>query len=103
MANDATSQSWGRANIATGSFTGGGSEVDVELGFMPRFIKLINTTDVIIYEFIEGMADTATLKSVSAGANSVDTGSMLVPDANGFTVAAGAAVNGKDIVWMAAD
>jgi hypothetical protein len=103
MPNDATSQSGGRADIATGSFTGAGAEVDVELGFTPRYIKIMNMTDATTYEFCEGMADTQTMKTVTGGAMTVDTNSIIVPDAQGFVVAAGGAANGKDIVWVAMD
>lgn len=103
MANDATSQSGGKANIATGSFTGAGAEVDIELGFNPRFIKLYNVTDATTYEFCEGMPSGATFKTVTGGAQTADTNSIIVPDVNGFTVAAAGAVSAKDIVWVAMD
>lgn len=97
----ATTQSGGKANVATGSFTGGGAEVDVELGFTPRYIKFVNVTDRTVFEFIEGMAATTTLKTVAAGTVTADTTSALVVDANGFTISAAAAVDAKAITWVA--
>lgn len=103
MANDATSQSSGHANIATGSFTGAGAAVDLELGFNPRYIKLFNMTDAMTYEFCEGMAATQTLKTVTAGTTTVDANSIIVPDQNGFAIAAAGAVNAKAFAWVAMD
>lgn len=98
---EATTQSGGRANIATGTFTGAGAAVDVELGFTPRYIELINVTDAIIQKHIEGMPSGSVLNTTAAGANSIDTGSLLLIDTNGFTVGAGAAISAKEYVWMA--
>jgi len=97
----ATSQSAGRANITTGSLTGANAAVDVELGFTPRHIRLINVTDAITYEYIEGMAATTTMKTVTAGTFTADTNSILVVDGNGFTIAAAAAITAKKLVWVA--
>lgn len=97
----ATTQSGGRANIATGSFTGAGAAIDVELGFSPRYIKLINITDAISQEHIEGMPAGSVLNTTAAGANTIDTGSLILIEDNGFTVGAGAAINAKEYVWVA--
>lgn len=97
----ATSQSGGMANIATGSFTGAGAIVDVDLGFVPRYIKFVNVTDRITHEFIEGMAATTTLKAVAAGTLTADTTSALVVTDNGFTISAAAAIDAKACTWVA--
>lgn len=97
----ATTQSGGRANVATGSFTGAGVAVDVELGFTPRYIKLMNITDVIGAEYVEGMPAGTVLITVTAGGETADTNSLIVVDENGFEVAAGAALDTKEYVWMA--
>lgn len=97
----ATSQSQGMANVATGSFTGAGAAVDVDLGFVPRYVKLINVTDRTTYELVEGMAATTTLKAVAVGTMTADTASEIVLTDNGFTIAATAAVAAKACVWVA--
>lgn len=97
----ATSQSAGMANVATGSFTGAGAIVDVDLGFVPRYIKFVNVTDRTIFEYMEGMAATTTLKAVAAGTLTADTTSALVVTDNGFTISAAAAVSAKACTWVA--
>ena len=42
MQGTSTSQSNGRANIATGSFTGDGDPVYIELGLTPRYVKVFD-------------------------------------------------------------
>lgn len=108
MATDtATSQAQGVVNLATGSFSGAGEAVDVITGFKPRRITLINVTDRIQHVWYEGMAATTTLNIAADGTATANTSSHIVPKGGpdgsyrGFTVAAGAAVNGKAYVWAA--
>jgi len=103
MANDATSQSGGKANIATGSFTSDGNAVDIELGFNPRYIKVFDMDAVTTHEFCEGMPDTETIKTVTGGSMTVETGSIIVPDVNGFTIAAAEMTDTNVVVWVAMD
>lgn len=107
MATDTpTSQAQGIVNMATGSFTGAGAAVDVTLGFVPRRVHLINVTDRIEQMWQEGMAATTVLNRDAAGAGTANTGSLIVPTDStdsfrGFTIAAGAAVSGKEYVYTA--
>lgn len=101
MANDATSQSNGRANIATGSFTSDGTAVDIELGFTPRYVKVFDMDAVTTHEFCEGMPATETVKTVTAGTVTVETGSIIVPDQNGFAIAAAEMTDTNVVVWVA--
>lgn len=101
----ATSNSMGITNIATGSFTGAGAQVEVDVGFKPRYIKIVDETNVITWEKVEGMAAANSVKTVTAGTTTVDTGSAILIDSdeNGFTVSATLAANAATIVWMAID
>ncbi len=108
MATDtATSNSQGIVNMATGSFTGDGAATAVTLGFLPRYVELINVTDRISQTWVEGMAATTTLNTAADGVRTANTSSLIVPKSTeadgykGFLIAAGAAVNAKAYVWTA--
>jgi hypothetical protein len=74
-------------NLANGFYTGDASgNFTVPVGFTPRHVKVVNMTDAITWEYIEGMAATDTLKTAANGALSVDTTSAIVT--NGVTVSA---------------
>lgn len=91
----------GIARNTSGTFTGAGEAHIVTLGFRPKHVTLINTTDATKIEKIDGMGTTQSLQTVTAGAQTVQTSSQIVIDNNGFTVSAAAAANGKAIVWAA--
>lgn len=104
MATDTpTSQSAGRANIATGSFTSDNTACVVSTGFSPRWVKVYNVTDVILWEKVEGMGATHAWKTVTAGTTTVDTGTAITLGTGSFTISATAAGNAKSIFWIAAD
>jgi hypothetical protein len=46
----------GIARGVYGSWTGDGTAMTMTLGFVPSYLQLINKTDVIIWEKINGMA-----------------------------------------------
>ena len=94
-------RSAGVVNIATGTDTSDNTAAVVTLGFRPRYVKVINQTDVIIWEKIDGMAAANAIKVVTAGTTTLDTGSAIVIDDNGFTISAGAAGNAKALAWVA--
>ena len=58
-------QAGGICNFASGYYTGDGTQgaIVIPIGFTPRYVKLINATDLLEYEYIEGLstalADTA--------------------------------------------
>lgn len=96
-----TSQSAGMANIATGSFTSDNTITEVNLGFQPRWVKVFNETDVIVWEWFEGMSATISIKTVTAGTTTADTTTAITQDADGFTLAAATVGNAKAIRWVA--
>jgi len=68
-------------NMAVGRFmdTGTVKQTAVHLGFIPRYVKLIDLTNNDTYEWFEGMAANSAFKSVDAGDQSLVT-------SNGITV-----------------
>lgn len=100
MQDIATTQDGGVSNLAVGSFTGAGADVEVTLGFRPRYVRFINLTDRIEYEWVDGMAAGHTLKTVAAGTRTDDSGGIIVPKGGadsyrGFLVLAAAAIDTK--------
>lgn len=83
-----TSQSMGVVNFASGAYTGGwvtGNDgagtltIEAHVGFTPRYVKFVNMTTGDQYEWMEGMATSATLlTTASTGANSIDTNAVIV-------------------------
>lgn len=102
MNTSATSQSASISNFASGSFTSDGTAAVVTLGFKPRWVKVVNTTDVIVWEKIEGMAAANAVKTVTAGTTTIDTGSAILINTDGtITISATAAGTAKAISWVA--
>jgi len=98
----ATTQNAGIANFASGSFTSDNSITTVTLGFVPRWVKVVNTTDVIVWEKIEGMPAVNSIKTVTAGTTTMDAGSAILINTDGtLTLSAAAVGNAKAISWVA--
>ena len=98
----ASAQSKGIVNFASGSFTSDGTAAVVQLGFNPRWVKVVNTTDVIVWEKIAGMAAANSIKTVTAGTTTIDTGSAILINTDGTaTISATAAGTSKAISWVA--
>lgn len=93
----------GVVNSATGSFTGDGSAQTLTLGFVPSNIRVINETDVVLWEKWDPMAAANCLKTVgSTGVTTLDTGSAIVINTDGtVTLSSGLAVNAKAIKFFA--
>lgn len=70
-------------NFASGAFidTGTVKKSVFRLGFVPKYVKLVNATDRTIYEWFDGMAADSAIKAVAAGTLTLDT-------SNGITVGA---------------
>lgn len=83
-------------NTAVGQFkdTGTVKKTAVNLGFVPRYVKLIDLTNNDTYEWFEGMAADSAFKSVDAGDQSLVT-------SNGITV--GALNTGTVSTWTVYD
>lgn len=103
MANvSATTQNAGVSNFASGSFTSDNTVTIVALGFTARSVRVVNTTDVIVWEKIQGMAAANSVKTVSNGTTTIDTGSaILINTDNTITLAAATVGATKAISWVA--
>ena len=98
----ATSQARGIANFASGSFTSDNTITTLTIGFVPRWIKVVNSTDVIVWDKIEGMAAANSVKTVTAGTTTVDTGGAITINSDGTVTLAAATVGAsKAISWVA--
>lgn len=81
-------------NTAIGTFkdTGTVKKTAVNLGFTPRYVKLIDLTNNDTYEWFEGMAADSAFKSVDAGdqslvtSNGITVGSLDTGTVNTWTV-----------------
>lgn len=97
-----TRKSNGVTRDSTGVITSDGTAVTLNLGYVPSYFCLINQTDVIIWEKVNGMAAANCLKIVTAGTTTLDTGSAIVLNADGtVTISATAAGTAKSLVWLA--
>jgi hypothetical protein len=105
----ARSQARGISNFASGSFTSDGNVTNITLGFVPRYMKVFNNTDVIQWEKTEGMAAADAVKTAAGStgasdtiATTVETGSDVLFNSDG-TVSLSAALVGssKAISWIA--
>lgn len=100
MATDtATSQSSGIVNFATGGFTSDGNACTVTVGFKPRAIKVINSTDTIEWAKLEDMA-AANCTKVTATTLSVETSSDILFNTDGtVTLSSTLCGTSKAISW----
>lgn len=90
----------GIARGQTGTFTGDGGVATVNTGYRPKRVVLINLTDVVQWEKIDGMTDAQCMKTVAAGTLTVDTTSAIVLNDRGFTVPGSVAINAKSFVFQ---
>lgn len=74
-----------KGHVVTGTVTGTGSAINVELGFSPKAVVLINETDPGLYVWLDTMADAEMLKLVDG------TVALTFPTSNGVSGYAGVA------------
>jgi hypothetical protein len=103
MANvTASARADGIVNFASGSFTSDNTDTIVALGFTPRWVKVVNTTDVIVWEKIAGMPAVNSVKTVTAGTTTMDAGSAIIFNSDRtMTLEAATVGNAKAISWVA--
>lgn len=95
------------ANIIFGSQDGTGANIDIELGFLPTSVKVVNLESATLeqLEWYEGMAAASAIKTVSpTGARTKITTlgiSSLSDTFLGFRIGADADVNvaGETLIW----
>lgn len=91
----------GILNRASGAFTSDGNDTVITLGFVPKWVKVVNSTDAIVWEKIYGMAAANSVKIIDT-TMSIDTGSAIVIGTDGtFTLEAATVGTSKAIAWIA--
>lgn len=78
-----------KGQVRTGTVSGTGSAINVELGFTPKVVFLINETDPGMFIWTDVMADAEALKMTDAVA-------LTFPTSNGISVYAGSATPGSE-------
>lgn len=78
-------------NFASGSFQDTGTilATAINLGFVPRYVRLENVTDRDGWEWFEGAAAGTTLKTVAAGTRTLDTADVAITVGTLTTTTAG--------------
>jgi hypothetical protein len=98
----ATRKGDGIVRIQDGAFTGDGTVVTVNLGFVPSEFILINQTDVVTFQKLRGMAAANCIKVIAAGTMTLDTSSAVVINADGtVTISAATNIAAKSFVFLA--
>jgi hypothetical protein len=73
------SEAGGVASAAAGGYTGDGSgSFTLFCGFSPKWVKIVDITGVLVYEWIQGMPATNSVKTVTGGTTTIDTNSAIV-------------------------
>jgi hypothetical protein len=94
------------ANIKTGSTTGTGAAINIELGFIPDFVAVFNTTDADQIDFwLTGMTAATSIQVNTAVAtrasNGISTYAGSSTTSKGFTIGSGISESGKTLIYLA--
>ena len=91
-----------------GIVTGTGAALNVSLGFVPDYVRLVNITDGnVIAEWFEGQAegtsvrDTGTALATAAAPNGIATYLGTASNPRGFTIGSGLSLSGKQLGYVA--
>lgn len=95
--------------IATGTATGTGSAINVEVGFKPVRVEIVNETDPGYFVWTDTMADGEMQKTIGAGTTTFESSGGIsvyegsTTEAEGFTIGADTDMNGNaDVLhWTA--
>lgn len=74
----------------------------ISVGFLPKKVRWVNSTDRIEYEWVTGNANGTTLKTVAAGTRTLDTADVAISVASANTGAVPVLVKGTYVVTIAA-
>lgn len=109
-------QSNGPTRIAHGRYFDDAAiaaDVDFDIGFMPRFVRIMNETGLAVLEWSEGMTDGLGLKTITAGTMSevaagdgiTPVGALVTDSILGFTLGQDAdiLVTNEQLSWWAHD
>lgn len=92
--------------MATGTYLDTGTVAAyqyTDLGFKPRYVKVINETSGDTIEWIEGMADAEGYKRVAAGTGALVTSNGITVGERGFTLGLDTDINvtSEQVSWVA--
>lgn len=75
----------------------------VDIGFKPRYVKVVNLDDDIQGEWFEGMAAASMFKRIQSGTGDEVSSNGITVSVSGFTLGADSSVNGnnKQLSWIA--
>lgn len=96
-------------NITVGTYTGDGSAKNIEIGFVPSYVRIVNITDVGVDEWFAGMTDATSYTNsteAAAGAVRAAPGGVTPNEGSagisaGFSVGAALSVNAKVYRYIA--
>jgi len=91
-------------NIAVGSYLDDAATPEamtITLGFTPRYVLVLNATDLSKVEKWEGMAAINTLKTATAGDITVAVDSAILINSMGFVFLKALTIQNKQYGWMA--
>jgi len=90
-------------NCEPGTLTGTGLARTITLGYRPAYVKIIDQTNNIIWEFVDGMMATHTLRQTiaSPAVNSVTTSSDIAISDTGFSITATLNASSAALVYIA--
>lgn len=103
----ATRKMEGVAHCASGKFTSDGAIANINLGFRPRHVIVINLTTATRLEKIDGMTDAQTLQTAAVATtppssqSTIATGGLIIITQSGFSIA-DAALALNDVVSFTA-
>jgi len=92
--------------MATGTYLDTGTVAAYEysdLGFKPRYVRVLNETSGDQIEWIEGMADAEGFKRIAAGTGAIVTSNGITVSARGFTLGLDTDINvtSEQCSWIA--
>lgn len=91
----------GIVNVVTGSLTGDAAVNTINCGFVPLYVMVVNETDAIVWQKFDPMVAANSVKTVTAGTTTVDTGSAILINTDGtVTLSATVAASAKALKFM---
>jgi hypothetical protein len=95
-------------NIKVGKVVGTGAALNVSLGFIPDWVKIVNYTDgTRTDEWFEGMTDGHSIATITTAGPVKNTSNGISPYAGsatlpkGFTIGSAISTSGKDLYYVA--
>ena len=88
--------------VANGSFLDDAASpaaISITLGFTPKYVRVVNQTTRVMYEWFEGMTAAHALKTVAAGTRTAETSGGITVTSKGFSAPAPA--QNDQIRWQA--